>query len=100
MKGADEQRSDDGKWKVALRVLGLLAAGRDGAETDVGEEDDRGGGQNAAIALRRERLQVVGVESRELERDEQAEHRKLDHHHDVVEGGRLLDTTDQQKRDG
>ena len=40
---ADDQRADDRQRQVALRVAGLLAAGRDRVEADVGEEDDRGG---------------------------------------------------------
>ena len=45
--GADHQAGDDGERHVALGILGLLGGGRHRVEADVGEEDDRGRGEDA-----------------------------------------------------
>ena len=97
--GADHQRADDRDRQVTLGVLGLLASSGHGVEADVGEEDQGRCSEHSARALRRERLQVVGVEGGERKADEHGQHGELDEHHDGVQVGGLLDSAHQQQRD-
>src|ERR1700691_1896735 len=76
--GADDQAREDSDGHVALRVLGLARRGRDGIETDVGEENDAGGGEYAADAVntrlpgvrRNERVPVVRLDVADTKEDE------------------------------
>ena len=70
-QGGDEQRAEDADRQVALRVLGLLAGRRDGVEADVGEEDQRGGVDRALRPVGRARREVVAVDRREADDDEE-----------------------------
>src|SRR4029077_20676820 len=89
----------DADRHVALRVIGFPGRGRDGIETDVGEEDDPRSGQNAAQTVHapgtgvgwHERVPVVGVDITHAEQDEQHDHGDLDGDDERVEDGRLLD---------
>src|SRR6185312_2846255 len=84
---------------VALRVPGFLGRGRDRIKPDVGEEDDGGGLEDAAVAEgaevtvigRDQRVQVGRVDVTDAENNEQHYHRHLDGDDDRVESGRLFD---------
>ena len=111
--GADHQRSEDADGHVLLRVLGFLRGGRDGVESDVGEEDDTGGARDprppilaeCSLVGRDEGMPVRGGQRRMLEHertrngDEDQHDRHLDNHDGRVEVGRFLDADHQDGGD-
>ena len=73
----DDERAEDRDRQVALRLLGLLARRGYRVEADVGEEDQRRGARDAREALGHERAEVVRVERREGEHEEEDQHADL-----------------------
>ena len=108
---ADRERAEDADRHVALGVDRLLRCGRDGVESDVGEEDDGGPAHDAApsVFARRdigwnERALRVGrghpVRGRDVAQagqDERDDDRHLDDHDDVVDLRRFMHADDQQR---
>ena len=93
----DHQRADDRNRQVALRVVGLLASRRDRVEADVGEEDQRRRGLDAAKAIRGEVGEMVSVERRGGHDDEEHQDRQLGDDHHRVRARRLAHSGDQQR---
>ena len=98
-EGADGEAAEDPDRQVALRVLRLLRSRRDRVEADVREEDDCRPLMDAGEPVRRERMEIRGVDVRGADSNEQAQREQLDHHHDVVGGDALLRPLQQQHRD-
>ena len=100
---SDSENSDR---HVLLRILRLLRRGRDGVESDIGEEDDARRANDARPAelaegagvRRNERVPVRGVHVQEAEADHEQHDRDLHVHDHVVEPRRLLDADDEQNR--
>ena len=113
--GADDQRTDDADRHVLLRVARLLTGGRDRLESDIGEEHDRRGTEDAAPAelalfagrfrnerlpVRRQRVPVLHHHPA-ADDDEGDDDAGLDGNDDVVDLGRFRNAKDKQpgKRD-
>jgi hypothetical protein len=82
--------------------LGLRVSSPDvetAVEPDIGEEDHRRGGDDAAGPLGRERPQVVALARGDAEHDEQGEHRQLEHDHDAVGARALADPVAEHRGD-
>lgn len=75
---------------ISGRVLGFLGHRRDGVEPDVGEEEDGGGDEDAADAVRGEGGEVLGVGFGEAGDDDEEDDGDVDDGGDVVEAGGAL----------
>ena len=94
---ADEERADDADGQIARRVAALLGRCGDGIEADIGEEDDGGAGDDAAVAEGQERLPIRRVDMRRSEREEEEDGAELDEDEDAVELDALLRTAHEEK---
>ena len=95
---ADRERPDHADGHVLLRVPALLGGGRDGVESDVGEEDERRAGPDARQAVGRERVPVGRLDVDRADDDEEDEDDELQDDHPGVERRRFLDPDDEDPR--
>ena len=104
---AEQQRSDQPDWHVALRVLGFLRRGRNRIETDIGEEHGRRGtdcahpgSPTAEDPGRQERVEMRRFEFRARQRDrhERGQRRNLHDDEDGIDLGAFTRADDQQAR--
>jgi hypothetical protein len=88
-QGANDQRGNDAKGQVALRVARLFSGGGNGIETDIGEKDNCAAGHNAAKSRGSEGLPVGWVDERAADHQEDQDGADLDGNHHVVGFGRF-----------
>ena len=93
--GADDQRGNDANGNIALRILGFFSRGRNGVESDVGEEDDGAAGEHARPAFGYEGMIVRGMNESHSYEDERQDGRNFQQHHDVVGFGRFANAAHQ-----
>src|SRR6202035_3882744 len=107
--GADHQRGDDADRQGALRIYRFFRRRGHRVEADVGEENQRGAGEDAEAAevrlaidvgdLRRDEGMPIGrIDVRPSDDNEDGDGGELDDHHDRVESRRFADADRQQYR--
>ena len=94
----DDERGDDAKGEITLRVATLFRRRRYRIEPDVGKENDRAARHDAGKAVGRKRMPVRRLYQHAADDQEEENSADLHQHHHIVGAGGFAHAADQQNR--